>query len=838
MATAVTLTGPKLLRGKIRLFTEDRPPFPSSSRRDVIGRPPLSGLACESTISLLQRWVAACKERHVKCCETLSGDTIDDMRPAKILPNRVLCLSEGRVRIVQSGQRCGPYVALSHCWGPEDKRPIRSIKSNIQDFEKDVPWDLLPKSYQDAITIVRALDIQYIWIDSLCIVQDDHDDWLRESALMGSVYERAEFTIAASHASNSTEGFLSLRPNPSPAVLLPNFLSNDPTSPVLARLRHDSATDTFPENGALNTRSWATQEWLLSRRMLFFTPANVMWSCKTLTQRETGERCFNISRNTRWKTVVEAYSERRLTYPTDRLTALDGLRTELQKKGDTQRYLSGIWEDKLPDQLLWQVAHELLDAPNPLGLPSWTWARVSCGVRFLLMNKAKNVCHRIAVSECGREIGIRARVRRLSNVTYNVNMNGSVDAIMRHITADINASHAKATSSLAKYILARDKTVGWLVYDVQDAAQDGPDYAIAVMSTLSRREDDLERLHGSSVAAKKQHQYWCIIFRKTADGECHRVGVAKIYSQPHREILVRAIENVYNTDEARIAFAQVPDGVPTIPLLDDGHPSWSLPRSHPSWETHQTLCSGIMERLELFRRDFDIQTLQLDSQAMSGFQSASPGSRLFNTQLIELVSRSIHQIAVEIALLDESPNKEDDLLKFTPPESDTVFWRFSPDGPPPTWLHLLWYQDYKQYPNGQNDMIGYWAENYIIGGVLLFDRREDGGHSFSDLGGPVDKIYLDFLGADASTATSLSPLPLKADKSSLDRVDPEEPILETGIYRDAWERPPLSDDEPDDRLRDVFTQEDYPRFADYCDARERAQRRRERIDRALHGEEG
>ncbi|KAJ6788800.1 hypothetical protein PWT90_02803 [Aphanocladium album] len=539
MATSVTAMGPKPLRGKIRLFTDDRSPSPSSSRRDVVGRPPLSGVACEDTMSLLRRWVAACKERHAKCRETLSGDTIDERQPDSILPNRVLCVSDGRVRIVQSGQRCGPYVALSHCWGTEDKRPIRSMKSNIDDFEKDVPWELLPKTYQDVIVIVRALNIQYVWIDSLCIVQDDHDDWLRESALMGSVYERAELTIAASHAANSTEGFLSPRPEPSASVPLPNFLTKNQSSSssstaVLARLRHDSAAAAFPEHGALNTRSWATQEWLLSRRMLFFTPAGVMWSCKTLTQRETGERCFNISRNTRWKTVVEAYSERRLTYPTDRLAALDGLRTELQRK-DKQRYLSGLWEGRLPDQLLWQVAHKLErieDAPNPLGLPSWTWARVPCGVRFLLMDKAKNVCHRIAASECGREISVRARVKRLPNVSSALKSVDGGDGVMSRIAADISSSHAKITSSLARYIVERDKAVGWLVYDVQCTQEgDGQDYVMAVMSTLSRREDDAERLHGSSLAAKKKHQYWCIVFRKTADGECRRVGVAKSYSR-------------------------------------------------------------------------------------------------------------------------------------------------------------------------------------------------------------------------------------------------------------------------------------------------------------------
>lgn len=78
------------------------------------------------------------------------------------------------------------------------------------------------------------------------------------------------------------------------------------------------------------------------------------------------------------------------------------------------------------------------------------------------------------------------------------------------------------------------------------------------------------------------------------------------------------------------------------------------------------------------------------------------------------------------------------MLSFIPPDSDTVFWRFSPEGPPPTWFHLEWYRHYKQYPDGANDMVGYWAENYILGGVLLFDRRDGSFDKTSDLGGKID----------------------------------------------------------------------------------------------------
>lgn len=527
---------------------------------DIIGRPRLSGIACENTVSLLRRWVAACKDRHSLCSVTLSGEVIDETHPATILPHRVLRVDNARVRIVQSKRRHGCYAALSHCWGPPEKRPIRSLKTNIENFEREIPWSLLPKTYQDAIIIVRSMDIPYIWIDSLCIVQDDRDDWMRESLLMGSIYERAEFTIAASHAHQSSEGFLHLRPDPlSAAVELPNFLcgssgteSISPPSGVFARIREDTIADAFPENGALNQRSWATQEWLLSRRMMFFTPATIMWSCKNITQRETGERCFNISRNVRWKTVIEAYSERKLTFPTDRLVALEGLQTELQKKLN-YTYLSGIWEENLPDQLLWQVAHRLEagDVVNPLGLPTWTWGRVPCGVRFLQINKAKNMCHLISASDCKLQLTIRSRMKVLPMTTSFDKLDGnpSSDVIANRIFSDITSSHAKATSSLARIIVDGTRPIGWVVYDEQPAEQKSessaltPYYMLALMSSLGRREDEANRLHDNPAVKAKSCQYWCLVLQKgKEDDRYYRVGVGKSYL--HEWWLSAGLQNV------------------------------------------------------------------------------------------------------------------------------------------------------------------------------------------------------------------------------------------------------------------------------------------------------
>ena len=108
---------------------------------------------------------------------------------------------------------------------------------------------------------------------------------------------------------------------------------------------------------------------------------------------------------------------------------------------------------------------------------------------------------------------------------------------------------------------------------------------------------------------------------------------------------------------------------------------------------------------------------------MSQYRAAAPHSRAFNTRLIELVSRGIHQIAVELFKSGHSFHTDDTFSSWIPPKADSLFWEFHPNGPLPTWFFLSWYKDVDEYPNGAADLAGYWAENLILGGIALFDRR-------------------------------------------------------------------------------------------------------------------
>ncbi|PQE07156.1 Heterokaryon incompatibility protein [Rutstroemia sp. NJR-2017a BVV2] len=78
------------------------------------------------------------------------------------------------------------------------ERPkTETTKDNIDCFKQALPMEELPQTFKDAITVTRQLGLQYIWIDSLCIIQHDQEDWFRESAKMGDIFESSSCTLAA-----------------------------------------------------------------------------------------------------------------------------------------------------------------------------------------------------------------------------------------------------------------------------------------------------------------------------------------------------------------------------------------------------------------------------------------------------------------------------------------------------------------------------------------------------------------------------------------------------------------------------------------------------------------
>jgi hypothetical protein len=106
----------------------------------------------------------------------------------------VIALEQREAYLYETKGEIRPYATLSHCW--QDSRPLRTMKENLRDHLGRLVWNSLPVAFQECFELVKALGIQYVWIDSLCIVQDDDDDWKTQARRMASIYENAKVTIA------------------------------------------------------------------------------------------------------------------------------------------------------------------------------------------------------------------------------------------------------------------------------------------------------------------------------------------------------------------------------------------------------------------------------------------------------------------------------------------------------------------------------------------------------------------------------------------------------------------------------------------------------------------
>jgi hypothetical protein len=171
------------------------------------------------------------------------------------LPTRVLdigpSLKLDEVRLIKTtSDITAPYIALSHCWGPN--QAFTTTTKSFAERKRAIQIEAMPQTFQDAIFVTRLMGFRYLWIDSLCILQDDAGDWLRESACVGSVYSDAYFVIGVARAAADTEGFLSPRKQPklqlaidlptlsgkrAPIVFVPyhnlsGFLGSDPRLPM------------------------------------------------------------------------------------------------------------------------------------------------------------------------------------------------------------------------------------------------------------------------------------------------------------------------------------------------------------------------------------------------------------------------------------------------------------------------------------------------------------------------------------------------------------------------------------------------------------------------------
>ncbi|KAF8851703.1 HET-domain-containing protein [Acephala macrosclerotiorum] len=161
------------------------------------------GPSSPTSLSFEAKWLQECSSNHTTCPPSQDHP----------LPTRVLDLgtpsSTSTPYLLITNAQPGKYVALSHCWG--GSLPLNTITSTLPSRQAGIPFSEFPKTFQDAVTITKRLGFQYLWIDSLCIIQDSKSDWAAEAARMGMVYKHSTLTISANIAGNPHVGILQSR---------------------------------------------------------------------------------------------------------------------------------------------------------------------------------------------------------------------------------------------------------------------------------------------------------------------------------------------------------------------------------------------------------------------------------------------------------------------------------------------------------------------------------------------------------------------------------------------------------------------------------------------------
>ncbi|KAH8880491.1 HET-domain-containing protein, partial [Thozetella sp. PMI_491] len=253
------------------------------------------------------------------------------------------------------------YVALSYCWG-RGKR-VLTLKSTLSAHSYDLRIANLPKTFRDAIYVTNGLGYKYLWIDALCMVQDDDGEMSLEMAHMGDIYRQALFTISTEGSSSSNAG------NSDGEIA-----------------RDVTLAGSFNGKNYLKDRGWILQEEVLSSRCLTFGE-QMGWRCTMRMWLYAADRMAACARHFRprsnhfdtWYATVEQYSDKNLSFVSDTIRALSGL-ASMFSRGHGTTYLAGLWKEDLLRGLEWYVAYndprEVLCPKDRQKAPSWSWASV------------------------------------------------------------------------------------------------------------------------------------------------------------------------------------------------------------------------------------------------------------------------------------------------------------------------------------------------------------------------------------------------------------------------------------------------------------------------------
>ncbi|KAJ5918102.1 HET domain protein [Penicillium verhagenii] len=371
----------------------------------------------DQVFAKIRGWIASCSRNHSSC--HLDEDALLPRFSIEIHSNAGTKPSLRLFENDKLSNKKALYIALSYIWGIRPQ-PVQLMKENIQKLKDSIDYDELPKTIQDVIRVAQGLGVQYVWVDALCIVQDDGDFKKEQIGQMKNIYGNAYLTVQAGNVKTVKESFL--RPRSSPR---PFKLNYDDESHVYLR----GYTPSRVAGGSARTRAWVFQESVLPNRLLVYGEHQIVFQCREEIQYEDGLRTnsTNIRHSetpmflkpgdwrkyigtrvakprpppdrrldflSAWYSAIDdVYTTRMLTYTSDRLPAINGISLRLQEEIGG-RYVAGIWESDLPWGLLWESKNSWrypaggagptvwkMRRPENTRAPSWSWAAVDGSTR-------------------------------------------------------------------------------------------------------------------------------------------------------------------------------------------------------------------------------------------------------------------------------------------------------------------------------------------------------------------------------------------------------------------------------------------------------------------------
>lgn len=364
---------------------------------------PSNSLAAERNLLLqsmahtASEWLEQCRHRHNRCA----------IKGATSLPTRLIDVSSkhtGRICLrLSDANELGSYAALSYCWGGSYN--FVTTTENLASHLENIPEERLPLTLKQAVDFTRRLNIDYLWVDAICILQDSKEDKKREIRNMRTIFKNAYVTLVASHPPSVSDGFLFPQSTPMSSFfsIRANTIATGPLDILVellpfSRIRHQP----------VNNRAWTMEERLLSSKLLIFSSYGLFWQCEeedlSFEERiledqdpnqighridvragllNASEDIFFSSIVLKWFTLVSDYTSRSLTHFGDKMPAIAGIAEEFSQKWGLRlgEYKAGLWSNYLVGSLAWQTINGCFAEPLiKYRAPSWSWAAVESHV--------------------------------------------------------------------------------------------------------------------------------------------------------------------------------------------------------------------------------------------------------------------------------------------------------------------------------------------------------------------------------------------------------------------------------------------------------------------------